>query len=62
MTTVLVRSDANTDRPIQQMIKAWVEPPEHVHHMTYDLAGFLEGVRPPPPEGLANLQPTTKGA
>ena len=43
MTTVLVRSDANYDHPVQQMIRAWVEPPEHVHHMTHDLAGFLEG-------------------
>jgi len=44
MTTVLVRSDANHDHPLQQMIRAWAEPPEHVHHMTFDLAGFLEGV------------------
>ena len=44
MTTVLVRSEANTDHPVQQMIRGWVEPPEHVHHMTHDLAGFLEGV------------------
>ena len=52
MTTVLVRSEANPDHPTQQAIRAWVEPPAHVHHMTYDLAGFLEGVvangvRPP---------------
>src|SRR5207237_1196565 len=39
MTTVLVRSDANYDHPVQQMIRAWLEPPEHVHHMTHDLAG-----------------------
>jgi putative hydrolase of the HAD superfamily len=44
MTTVLVRSNANHDHPLQQMIRAWAEPPEHVHHMTFDLAGFLEGV------------------
>ena len=43
MTTVLVRSEANYDHPVQQKIRGWVEPPEHVHHMTHDLAGFLEG-------------------
>ena len=46
MTTVLVRSNANRDHPVQQMIRSLVEPPAHVHHMTHDLAGFLEGVRP----------------
>ena len=49
MTTVLVRSEANYDHPVQQAIRAWVEPPEHVHHMTFDLAGFLgplDGRRP----------------
>ena len=46
MTTVLVRSNANHDHPVQQMIRSWVEPPAHVHHMTHDLAGFLEGVSP----------------
>ncbi len=47
MTTVLVRSEANIDRPVQQMIRAWIEPPEHVHHMTHDLAGFLGRGRTP---------------
>jgi len=42
----LVRSEANTDHPVQQMIRGWLEPPEHVHHMTHDLAGFLGGVSP----------------
>ena len=37
MTTVLVRSEANYDHPVQQTIRAWIEPPEHVHHMTDDL-------------------------
>jgi putative hydrolase of the HAD superfamily len=46
MTTVLVRSDTFHDSPVQQAIRAWVEPPAHVHHVTFDLAGFLEGVRP----------------
>ena len=44
MTTVLVRSEANPDHPVQQAIRAWPEPPEHVHHVTFDLAGFLERV------------------
>ena len=47
MTTVLVRSNARGDHPVQQMIRAWVEPPAHVHHMTHDLAEFLEGVQTP---------------
>ena len=46
MTTVLVRSEANHDHPVQKAIRSWVAPPAHVHHMTYDLAGFLEGVAP----------------
>jgi putative hydrolase of the HAD superfamily len=41
MTTVLVRSDCNHDHPVQQMIRGWVEPPAHVHHMTHDLTAFL---------------------
>src|SRR5262249_4111848 len=44
MTTVLVRSDANEDHPIQKAMRAWAAPPPHVHHMTYDLAEFLEGI------------------
>jgi len=47
MTTVLVRSEFNYDHPVQKAIRSWVEPPAHVHHMTYDLAGFLGGIRPP---------------
>ena len=40
--------------PVQQKIRAWVEPPEHVHHMTEDLALFLgdlpkTGAAVPPP-------------
>jgi putative hydrolase of the HAD superfamily len=58
MTTVLVRSEANSDHPVQQLIRSWVEPPAHVHHMTHDLAGFLAGVRPPSPSDDANSQPT----
>ena len=47
MTTVLVHSAANYDHPVQQKIRAWAEPPEHVHHMTDDLTRFLAGVLPP---------------
>ncbi len=43
MTTVLVHSSYD-DHPIQLKIRQWREPPEHVHHMTEDLAGFLERV------------------
>jgi putative hydrolase of the HAD superfamily len=66
MTTVLVRSDFNYDHPVQKAIRAWLEPPEHVHHMTDDLAGFLgaivvDGVRPLSTDVEANAQPLTKG-
>ncbi len=40
MTTVLVHS-SYYDHPIQLKIRQWREPPEHVHHMTENLAGFL---------------------
>jgi len=43
MTTVLVHS-SYYDHPIQQKIKEWREPPEHVHHMTENLAQFLNEV------------------
>lgn len=43
MVTVLVHSDYY-DHPIQREIKRWDRPPEHVHHMTDDLPGFLEAV------------------
>lgn len=43
MTTVLVHS-SYYDHPIQQKIKEWSEPPEHVHHMTEDLTGFLDAI------------------
>jgi putative hydrolase of the HAD superfamily len=62
MTTVLVRSEFNPDHPVQAMIRGWVEPPAHVHHMTHDLAGFLMGVRPPSPTVDADPQSLTKGA
>lgn len=43
MTTVLVHS-SYYDHPIQLKIRQWIEPPEHVHHMTENLADFLERV------------------
>jgi putative hydrolase of the HAD superfamily len=45
MTTVLVRSIANDDHPTHKAMRNWAAPPAHVHHMTYDLAGFLEEIR-----------------
>ncbi len=44
MTTVLVHSDDEYDLPVQRKIRAWPSPPAHVHHMTDDLAGFLERI------------------
>ena len=47
MTTVLVRSDANDDHPIQRTMRTWTAPPAHVHHMTFDLAEFLKAIEGP---------------
>ena len=43
MTTVLVHS-SYMDHPIQLKIREWDAPPEHVHHMTEDLNGFIRDV------------------
>ncbi|MGD9668771.1 MAG: pyrimidine 5'-nucleotidase [Hyphomicrobiaceae bacterium] len=43
MTTVLVHSNY-MDHPAQAKIKTWTKPPEHIHHMTEDLARFLAEV------------------
>jgi putative hydrolase of the HAD superfamily len=40
MTTVLVHS-SYVDHPIQEQMKSWTELPDHIHHMTLDLAEFL---------------------
>jgi putative hydrolase of the HAD superfamily len=40
MTTVLVHS-SYLDHPVQQTMKTWTELPDHIHHMTMDLHGFL---------------------
>lgn len=40
MTTVLVHS-SYLDHPVQEQMKTWTELPDHIHHMTLDLAGFL---------------------
>jgi putative hydrolase of the HAD superfamily len=44
MTTVLVHAASNYDHPVQQKIRAWLEPPAHVHYMTDNLAGFLASI------------------
>lgn len=49
MTTVLVHS-SYVDHPIQEQMKAWTELPDHIHHMTVDLAAFLGTTRLPPNE------------
>jgi putative hydrolase of the HAD superfamily len=41
MTTVLIHS-LYIDHPAQLKIREWRELPEHIHHMTDDLTGFLE--------------------
>jgi putative hydrolase of the HAD superfamily len=40
MTTVLVHSDY-IDHPAQLKIRDWRELPDHIHHLTRDLTGFL---------------------
>ena len=40
MVTVLVEA-RNFDHPAQRGMKDWQAPPEHVHHVTDDLTGFL---------------------
>jgi putative hydrolase of the HAD superfamily len=42
MTTVLVHAAADYDSVVQSRIRAWAEPPAHIHHMTTDLTAFLE--------------------
>lgn len=44
MTTVLVHSDY-VDHPAQLKVKTWQELPEHVHHLTRDLCGFLQAIK-----------------
>lgn len=44
MTTVLVHSDY-VDHPAQLKVKTWQELPEHVHHLTRDLCGFLQDIK-----------------
>lgn len=46
MTTVLVHSATTYDHPVQHAIRSWQAPPDHVHHMTDDLARFLERLAP----------------
>ncbi|HET6321956.1 MAG TPA: pyrimidine 5'-nucleotidase [Hyphomicrobium sp.] len=44
MTTVLVHSDY-MDHPAQAQMRKWRALPEHIHHATDDLQGFLAGVK-----------------
>jgi putative hydrolase of the HAD superfamily len=44
MKTVLVHSDVEYDSPVQRKIRSWTKPPAHVHHVTQDLAGFLQAI------------------
>ncbi|MFA5951256.1 MAG: pyrimidine 5'-nucleotidase [Hyphomicrobium sp.] len=54
MTTVLVHS-AYLDHPVQEQMKRWTELPDHIHHMTENLTGFLESLRlKPSGEGPAS--------
>ncbi|MGQ0673961.1 MAG: pyrimidine 5'-nucleotidase [Hyphomicrobium sp.] len=43
MTTVLVHS-SYMDHPVQEAMKRWTCLPDHIHHMTQDLRGFLVGI------------------
>ena len=43
MTTVLVRT-RHPEHPRQREIARWAAPPEHIHHMTDDLVGFLDAI------------------
>jgi len=43
MTTVLVHSDY-PDHPVQQQMRTWTKLPQHIHHATEDLTGFLEEI------------------
>ncbi|MCG8563409.1 MAG: pyrimidine 5'-nucleotidase [Hyphomicrobiales bacterium] len=43
MVTVLVKA-RNFDHPAQRGMDDWEAPPDHVHHITEDLTGFLSDV------------------
>jgi putative hydrolase of the HAD superfamily len=42
MTTVFVHSDY-IDHPAQLKVRDWRQLPDHIHHMTRDLTGFIAG-------------------
>ncbi len=44
MTTVLVYS-TRVSHPVAKKIRSWTQPPEHIHHMTDDLRGFLDAIQ-----------------
>jgi putative hydrolase of the HAD superfamily len=45
MTTVLVDSDCRDHHAQPDLIASWTELPEHVHHVTRDLCGFLNDIK-----------------
>ncbi|MEM8971868.1 MAG: pyrimidine 5'-nucleotidase [Pseudomonadota bacterium] len=45
MKTVLVYSET-VKHPIAEKVRSWSAPPEHIHHMTSNLTGFLEDNAP----------------
>ena len=55
MSTVLVHS-TYMDHPIQRGMRNWTALPEHVHHFTDDLTGFLEAIA----TGDETADPTTR--
>jgi putative hydrolase of the HAD superfamily len=57
MTTVLVHAANDHDHPVQQKIRGWLEPPEYIHYMTHDLAGFLAGIVAKGPASTGQLEP-----
>jgi putative hydrolase of the HAD superfamily len=48
MRTVLVKS-VYFDHPVQHEIGRWERLPDHIHHMTDNLTGFLDTMWPPGP-------------
>lgn len=60
MTTVLVYS-SYVDHPIQEQMKSWHELPDHIHHMTLNLADFLTGTAGKNEVHIAEVSPPAKG-
>jgi len=47
MTTVLVHS-SYVDHPVQLQMRKWTALPDHIHHLTLELEGFLGAIKPIP--------------